>query len=42
MQLDFKFEAGNGKEYKVDSIWDSIVYARESAGQPPKLYYLVS
>ena len=29
-QLDFKFEAGNDKEYKVDSIWDSTVYAKES------------
>ena len=29
MQLEFK--AGNNKEYKVDGIWDSAVYARESA-----------
>ena len=29
MQLDFEFEAGNNKEYKVDDIWDSMVYARE-------------
>ena len=31
MQLDFEFKAGNGKEYKVDGIWDSAVYARELA-----------
>ena len=41
MQLDFKFEAGNNKEYEVDGIWDSTVYAKESAGQLPGLYYLV-
>ena len=41
-QLDFEFEAGDDKEYKVDGIQDSAVYARESAiGQLPGLYYLV-
>ena len=41
-QLDFKFKAGNNKEYKVDSIWDSAVYTRELAiRQLPGLYYLV-
>ena len=40
-QLDFEFEASNIKEYKVDSIWDSMVYARKSAEQLPGLYYLV-
>ena len=33
MQLTFKFKAGNNKEYEVDGIWDSMVYAKESAGQ---------
>ena len=42
MQLDFKFEAGNDKEYEVDGIWYNAVYAKESAGQLPGLYYLVS
>ena len=41
MQLDFEFEAGNDKEYEVDGIWDSAVYAKESAGQLPGLYYLI-
>ena len=41
-QLDFKFKASNGKEYKVDGIQDSAVYTKESAGQLPGLYYLVS
>ena len=41
-QLDFEFEAGNDKEYEVDGIRDSAVYAKESAtGQLPGLYYLV-
>ena len=39
MQLEF--EAGNDKEYEIDGIWDSAVYARESAGQLSGLYYLV-
>ena len=30
MQLEF--EAGDNKEYKVNSILDSAVYAKESAG----------
>ena len=41
-QLNFEFEAGDNKEYEVDGIRDSAVYARESAGQLPGLYYLVS
>ena len=37
-----KFEAGEkGEEYKVEAIWDSTVYARESEGHLPGLYYLV-
>ena len=41
-QLDFEFEVGNNKEYKVDGIRDSAVYAKESATeQLPGLYYLV-
>ena len=39
MQLEFG--AGNNKKYKVDGIWDSAVYARESTGQLPGLYYLI-
>ena len=42
MQLDFKFEASNDKEYKVDGIQDSAVYAKESVtGQLPGFYSLV-
>ena len=40
MQLEF--EAGNNKKYKFDSIWDNVVYARESAiGQLLGFYYLI-
>ena len=42
MQLDFEFKAGNDKKYKVDSIQNSTVYARELAAQLPGLYDLVS
>ena len=41
MQLNFKFKASNSKEYKVDDIWNSAVYARELAEQLPGLYTLV-
>ena len=41
MQLEF--EAGDDKEYEVDSIWNSTVYAKKSTtGQLLGLYYLVS
>ena len=41
MQLNFEFKAGNDKEYKVDRIWDSAVYAKKLVGQLPKLNYLI-
>ena len=39
-----KFEAGsNEEEYELEGIWDSVVYAKESAmSHLPGLYYLVS
>ena len=40
-QLDIKSKTGNGEEYKIDGIWDSTVYAKESARQLSGLYYLV-
>ena len=36
------FEVGNSKEYKVKAIWDSAIYAKESEGHVPGLYYLVA
>ena len=39
-QLDIIFEDGNNKEYNVDGICDSAVYARATAGQLLALYYL--
>ena len=41
-QLEFK-AGGNNKEYDVEDICNSAIYARESeAGYLPGLYYLVS
>ena len=40
--IQLEFEAGNNQKYEVNGIWDSTVYAMESAGQLPGLYYLVS
>lgn len=32
----------NDKEHKIEGIWDSVVYIKESAiGHLPDLYYLV-
>ena len=36
-----ELKAGNSKEYKVDKIWNSAVYANEAEGYLPGLYYLV-
>ena len=36
-QLDFEFEISNNEEYKVDGIWNSTVYTKESIiNQLPK------
>ena len=41
-QLDFEFEASNNKEYKVDGIQNSTIYAKKSTtSQLPELYYLI-
>ena len=32
----------NSKEYKVEAIWNNAVYATESEGHLPRLYYLVA
>ena len=38
-----ELNAGDKGEYKMEAIWDSVVYARESElGHLPGLYYLVS
>ena len=38
-----KLEAGDSKEYKVEAIWDSVIFARKSeSGHLPGLYYLLS
>ena len=40
-QLDFEFEIGNNKEYKIEGIQNSAVYAKKSVGKLSGLYYLV-
>ena len=37
-----EFDAGDNKEYKVEAIKDSVVYAKEAERHLPGLYYLVS
>ena len=39
---ELEFKVGNSKEYKVEAIWDSTVYANKAKGYLPKLYYLVA
>ena len=41
-ELESEFDTGNNKEYKVEVIIDSAVYAKEAEGQLPSLYYLIS
>ena len=38
-----KFDAGNDNsgEYKIEAIWDNMVYAKESKSHLLELYYLV-
>ena len=37
-----EFKPGNDKEYEVEAIRDSAVYAKEADGHLPGLYYLVT
>ena len=37
-----EFEPGDDKEYEVEAIRDSAVYAKEANGHLPGLYYLVA
>lgn len=39
--MQLKFEVGDNKEYKVESIKDSIIYVRELDGHLLGLYYLL-
>ena len=40
---ELELEAGNSKEYEVEAIWDSAVYASKSeSGQLLGLYYLIA
>ena len=37
-----EFKAGNNAKYKVETIWDSTVYANKVKGHLPGLYYLLA
>ena len=37
-----EFEPSDGKEYKVEVIWDNSVYDKEADRHLPGLYYLVT
>ena len=39
---ELEFDASDNKEYEVEAIIDSAVYAKEIEGHLPVLYYLVS
>ena len=39
---EFELEPGDDKEYEVEAIRDSAVYAKEADGHFPGLYYLVA
>ena len=41
-ELEPEFDVGDNKEYKLEAIKNSIVYAKEAKGHLPGLYYLVS
>ena len=42
-QIEFDASDNKSREYKVEAIWDSVVYARKSeSGHLSGLYYLVS
>ena len=40
--MELEFEAGNSKEYKAETIWNSAVYVNKAEGHLPGLYYLVA
>ena len=39
---ELEFEVGNSKEYKIEAIWDRIVYANKGKSHLPSLYYLLA
>lgn len=40
-QINFNASSNKSKEYKIETIWDGLVYTRESTGYLPELYYLI-
>ena len=42
LESEPEFDAGDNKEYKIEAIKDSAVYAKEAEEHLLSLYYLVS
>ena len=42
LELESEFDAGNNKEYKVEAIKNSTIYAKKAKRYLSGLYYLVS
>ena len=42
LEPEQKLDVKNDKKYKLKPICNSEVYAKEVAGQLPRLYYLIS
>lgn len=41
LELKPKFDISNNKEYKIEIIRDSVIYAKKIKKHLPSLYYLV-
>ena len=39
---ELEFETSNSKNYKIESIWNSAVYANKAKGHLLSLYYVVA
>ena len=39
---ELESEAAISKDYKVEAIWDSAVYANKAESHLPELYYLIA
>ena len=37
-----EFETNNSKKYKIEAVWNSIVYTNKAKSYLPDLYYLVT
>lgn len=40
--MELHINNNDTEKYKVEAVWDNIVYTKELEGYLPRLYYLVS